>query len=121
MRTRLLTLTLLGLGLIVLTACHKNVFTRDRFEMIQQGVDNKEDVARTIGKPTSDLGDQWLYDDQKRFHAARIFFDEDGRVRGKEWMDTKTGTWEGQNPDANEPPQGEVRERDKKTTRIKKD
>ncbi len=121
MRTRLLTLVLLGLGLAALAGCRSKMFTHDRFEMIQQGVDTREDVRHILGKPLSDQTDLWLYDDDKHHYSARIWFDDAGRVRGKQWLDSVTGTTEGDDPDANEPPQGEVRERSKKTTRIKKD
>ncbi len=121
MRNGLFALVALGLSLTVLSGCHPNVFTRDRFEMIKVGVDGRDDVRQMIGKPTSDLGDQWLYDDLKRHHSALIHFGTEGKVSGKEWMDSQTGEWAGQNPDANEPPKGETPERSKKTTRIKKD
>jgi hypothetical protein len=108
-------------GLLVLLAGCGRHFTRERFEMIQQGVDDREDVRNTLGKPTADLQDQWMYDDLKRHYSAIIFFDEHGRVLGKTWMDARTGEWEGQNPHADAPPQGEVRERRTKTTRIDED
>jgi len=107
-------------GLTVLTGCHRP-FTRDRYEMIQIGVDDREDVRHVLGKPTCDLNDQWFYDDLKRHYSAVIFFDADGRVSGKEWMDARTGQWEGQNPNADQPLEGEVRERHRKTTRIDED
>ena len=112
---------LLGLGtLVLLTGCQRQ-FCREHFEMIQVGVDEREDVRHVLGKPTSDLYDQWLYDDLHRHYSALIHFGEDGKVSGKEWMDAKKGTWEGDNPNADKPPQGEVRERHKKTTRIDED
>jgi hypothetical protein len=95
-------------------------FNHDNFERITVGTDDKTDVQYTLGKPTSQLADKWLYDDLKRHYSAIIHFDTDGRVAGKEWIDSKQGLWEGQNPDADEPPQGEVREVHRKTTRIDK-
>ena len=119
--TRLTLGLLVGLATLTLfTGCHKH-FTRDRFDMIQVGVDDREDVRQMLGKPTSDLNDQWLYDNLKRHYSAVIYFDADGRVRSKEWMNAKTGEWEGRNPNANEPPPGEVRETHKTTTRIDED
>jgi outer membrane protein assembly factor BamE (lipoprotein component of BamABCDE complex) len=112
---------LVALGaLTVLTGCQSK-FTHDRFDMIQRGTDNREDVQRILGKPTWDLDEQWVYENEDRFRTAVIYFDAEGRVSGKEWMDANTGEWSGQNPNANEPPQGEVRERRKKTTRIDDD
>lgn len=112
---------LVGLGVLTLLGgCHRQ-FTHERFDMIQIGVDDREDVRYILGRPTSDLDDQWLYDDLKRHYSAVIYFDDNGRVRGKEWMDARTGEWEGRNPEANEPPPGEVREIHKKTRRIDED
>lgn len=111
---------LVGLGALALTTGCARKFTKDRFEMIQVGMDDREDVRQVLGKPTSDLSDQWFYDDLKRHYSAVVFFDEQGRVRGKEWMNAKTGEWEGHNPDANEPPKGDVPEKSKNTTRIDK-
>lgn len=119
MRPRLLVLTVVGLVLL-LTGCQRK-FTRDRYEMLQVGVDTREDVRHVLGKPTSDLDDQWFYDDLDRHYSAVIYFDESGRLKGKEWIDAATGEWEGRNPHASEPPRGEVRERRKKTTRIDED
>jgi hypothetical protein len=104
----------------LIAGCHRH-FTQDCFEMVQVGADDREDVRAWLGKPTSDLGDQWLYDDLKRHRSAVIFFDADGRVRGKQWMDARTGSWEGRNPDADEAPAGEVREHHRSTTRIDED
>lgn len=110
----------LGLALAVLTGCQRQ-FTKERFDMIRIGVDDREDVRHIIGEPTADLADQWLYDDLDHHQSARLSFDEAGRVCGKEWMDSLTGEWEGHNPDADKPPEGEVRERHRKTRRIDED
>jgi outer membrane protein assembly factor BamE (lipoprotein component of BamABCDE complex) len=119
--TRLALSILVGLGALTLLAgCHRQ-FTHDRFDMIQIGADDREDVRNILGKPTSDLNDQWLYDDLKHHYSAVVYFDADGRVTGREWMNAKTGEWEGRNPNADEPPQGEVHEQHKNTTRIDKD
>jgi hypothetical protein len=112
----------LGLAAVSLLAgCHNRHFTRDRFEMIQIGVDSREDVAHILGRPTAEQDDQWQYDNLKKHYSAVIHFGEDGHVSAKEWMNAKTGDWEGRNPNTDEPPQGEVRERHKKTKRIDKD
>ena len=120
MNLRAVCFLVLGVTLLALTACQRP-FTRDRYELVQVGVDDRTDVRQILGKPTSDLGDQWFYDDLDRHYSALIHYDENGKVSGKEWMDSKTGKWEGRNPSANEPPQGNVPERDKKTTRIDED
>jgi outer membrane protein assembly factor BamE (lipoprotein component of BamABCDE complex) len=110
-----------GLGALALsTGCHRP-FTRDNYDMITVGADDRADVRHILGKPTADLQDQWLYDDLDRHYTAIIHFDDAGKVRAKEWMDSRTGQWEGQNPNANPPPTGEVRERHKETRRIDED
>lgn len=109
-----------GLLLLVLAGCQRQ-FTRERFDLIKADVDDREDVRRILGKPEADLQDQWFYDDLDRHYSAVIFFDEHGRVRAKEWMDARSGEWQGRHPDSDPPPQGEVRERRRKTTRIDED
>ena len=120
MLRRTLGLALLA-GVVALGCGCQRQFTRERFEMIGVGSDGREDVRHCLGKPTCDLQDQWLYDDLDRHKSAIIYFGADGRVSGKEWMDARSGQWEGENPHANKPPQGEVRERSKGTTRIDED
>ncbi|MBU0639825.1 MAG: hypothetical protein KKB50_13235 [Planctomycetes bacterium] len=92
-------------------------FTHDRFLMIQEAVDDRHDVRQILGSAEFEATDEWYYEDIERHIAARVFFDADGRVRGKEWMDAKTGTWEGRHPDTDQPAQGEVRETHTKTRR----
>ncbi len=112
---------LLMAGLLVSLAGCARSFTREHFEMVQVGADDREDVRQILGRPTADLQDQWLYDDLKRHYTAVVYFDADGRVEAKEWMDAKTGQWEGRHPNTDEPPTGEVRERHRSTTRIDED
>lgn len=101
-----------------LSGCHSK-FTRDRFEMITPGVDDREDVRKVLGKPATRFHDQWIYDDLDDHRSAVIHFDESGKVLAKEWMDARTGEWEGRNPAAAEPPPGGVRET--RTRRIDDD
>jgi len=104
-------------ALALLAGCERK-FTHDRFNMIQAGVDDQEDVRHILGKPASELSDQWFYDDLDDHYSAVIYFDDSGRVQNKEWMDSVTGEWEGRSPNTNPPPKGEVRERHTKTRRI---
>jgi hypothetical protein len=106
--------------LLVQAGCAKK-FTRERFDLIRAGVDSRLDVQRLIGRPEFDLEDQWYYEDKDDHYAALIFFDEQGRVTGKQWMDAGTGEWSGENPLADRPPAGEPRERHRKTTLIDED
>ncbi len=96
-------------------------FNRRNFEMIRPGMDGREDVREILGKPAADMEDVWFYDDLDHHRSAKIIFDSDGRVLTKEWMDAKTGEWDGKDPWADEPPEGEVRERTTKTRRIHDD
>jgi hypothetical protein len=105
---------------LALGGCAKQ-FTRERFDMIKPGVDTKLDVERMIGRPEFDVEDQWYYEDKDDHYAALIFFDEQGNVTGKQWMDAGTGEWSGENPLADRPPADEPRERHKKTTIIEDD
>ncbi len=111
---------LLGAAALVTVGCGPTL-THEKFSMIQQGVDDREDVRHVLGKPRFSTDAEWYWEDRDRHVAARVFFDDDGRVSGKEWMDAKHGQWEGRHPQAAEPPPGEVRERSTKTRRIDED
>ena len=110
----------LALSLVFLAGCESK-FNRQNFEMIRIGMDDREDVRQILGKHTANMGNVWMYDDLDHHRSAQIFFDDDGRVLNKEWMDAGTGEWEGENPWADQPAEGEVRERRTKTRRIDKD
>lgn len=111
---------LLGLAaLAALTGCESK-FTHQRFEMIQVGVDEHEDVRYILGDPAVDIGDQWVYDVPGE-RSAIIYFDDEGHVAGKEWGDPRTGQFDGVNPNADRPPRGEVRERHKRVRTIDDD
>jgi hypothetical protein len=116
MHARWLMLLLLPL-LLPLIGCEQK-FSRARFQMIQPGVDNREDVEQMLGKPEARLADVWYYEDVDRNLHAQIFFDDEGRVLSKEWMDAHTGEWEGRSPYTDAPPDGEVRERSTRTRRF---
>lgn len=107
-------------GVVLLAGCESKL-NRQNFEMIRVGVDEREDVRRILGEPDADMTDVWIYDDVDDYKTAQIFFDDDGRVLNKEWMDAETGEWTGENPWADQPPEGEVRERRTGTRRIDDD
>ena len=116
---RLLPFALMA-AVLALTGCESK-FNRHNFRMIQPGVDDRTDVRQILGEPESAMGDVWFYDHLDHHYSAQIFFDGDGRVVSKEWMDANTGEWEGENPWADQPPQGEVHESTTKTRRIDDD
>jgi hypothetical protein len=110
----------MGVVVVFVAGCESK-FNRQNFDMIRLGMDDREDVRQILGEPAAAMDDVWMYDDLDRHTCAQIFFDDDGRVLSKEWMDATTGDWEGENPYADEPPQGEVRERRTRTRRIDDD
>ena len=105
---------------VCLAGCESK-FNHRNFQMIQPGVDDRTDVRYILGDPSSEMSDVWIYDDLDSHQSAQIFFDDDGRVLNKGWMDAKTGDWEGENPWADEPAEGEVRETSTRTRRIDDD
>lgn len=79
------------LALVALTGCDK--LTRNHFELIQQGVDDKEDVERTLGRPDHVMGQAWHYERVDQHLNVQIDFDEQGVVSRKQWIDANTGDW----------------------------
>lgn len=116
MRAKQWMTALVGLAALWTVGCAEK-FTRERFDMVQVGVDDREDVEKLLGEPRHDLVNEWYYENMDKHIHARVFFGMEGKVSGKEWMDAATGNWDGSHPDADKPPQGEVRER-KKTNRT---
>lgn len=109
---------LIGLGAIGLLAGCAQKFTRNNFDMIHVGADDREDVRKLLGKPRIDATGEWYYVDDEQSQHARIFFDGNGRVRGKEWMNAETGVWEGSNPDAAPASEGRTQESRQSGQRI---
>ena len=93
-------------------------FTRAHYDMIKEGVDDRFHVRQVIGDPNETIADREWYYQHDDGYAARIHFDENGRVIGKEWMDARTGEWSGHNPHGNPPPGGEVREQRTRTRQV---
>lgn len=91
----------------LLVGCQQK-FTRDRFEMIKADVDQKYDVEQILGEPEFRVPGEWYYENQEDHYAARIFFEGD-TVVGKEWMDARSGEWDGSHPQMQGEPAGESR------------
>lgn len=108
------------MGLALVAGCQRQ-FTYENYAKIEPHTDRTDDVLHFIGKPSADLGDQWYYEDEEHHYSARIFFNEEGRVIGKEFMDAKSGRWEGRDPNSDEKPKGEDREKSTRTRRIDDD
>lgn len=91
-------------------------FSRANYDTIKEGVDDRDTVRKTLGDPDWNNNDlEWTYEHEDDDYLAKIHFDQNGRVTGKEWMDTRSGEWSGKNPHANPPPQGEMREKSTRT------
>ena len=83
----LLLVAIAGMSLCV--GC-ENKLTRDRWEMIKVGVDDKETVEATIGKPQEKpFGHTWWY--YKDNLTVKVYFDKNGKVRAKKWIDEEKG------------------------------
>src|SRR6185503_15838776 len=95
-RTGLIALALLGLGLS--SGCAENKMTRKNFDMIAEGSADRTEVEYTLGKGYKDRGNEWEYWDEEKNLTAHIYFDQDGKVTRKEWMDGNTGEWDGAAP-----------------------
>ncbi len=121
-RAALLQTTVLFAAMLLI-GCAEPRFSRKNFDLIRVGVDERPDVRQILGPPTSTFADsdQWYYEDLDRYCSALIHFATDGKVSGKQWMDSATGEWSGDNPHADRPPQGEVREQRTGTRTIDDD
>ena len=102
MKIRLIVLGLLGL-VPVLTGCAQDKLTRSNFDMIREGTSSKDEVALTLGKDYVTRGeDEWEYEREKDHLVVYIHFDQSGKVTRKEWIDAKTGEWDGAAPGIHE-------------------
>jgi hypothetical protein len=90
-------------ALALLTGCAENKVTRQHYDMIMEGKSNKSEVEMTLGKTYADRGDHWEYDEEDRHLSVVFYFDEKGMVQRKEWIDAKSGKWEGSAPGIREP------------------
>lgn len=86
--------------------------TFERYQTIHTGQE-KDLVRQTLGDPFADTGTQYVYTDNDRGINAFIYFDDNGRVAGKEWHDTQKGVHDGKDPRVNKPG-------DKTETRVRK-
>jgi hypothetical protein len=95
-----------------------SAFTRENFDRVVVGSDDREDVARLLGDPEFRLDAEWYYENKDKHYAARIHWGRDGKVSGKQWYDANRGEIVGDHPDADPAPEGEVRERRVRTRRL---
>lgn len=86
-RRLVLVLTLGALGSLL--GCEGPGFTQANYERIESGLHERKDVWKLLGAPDHEAGDTWFYEDLKRHVYAQVFFDDDGHVRDKEWIDAQ--------------------------------
>lgn len=80
------------LAAFLAAGCSENKVTRNNFDTIVEGTSTRDEVRWTMGdKHLIDRGDHWEYDVSDKHLSVFFFFDEQGKVRKKEWWDGKTG------------------------------
>lgn len=99
-------LSLLGVVLIGAVGCSESQVTWQHYEMIVKDKSTKLEVEKTLGDTYLDRGDHWEYDEEKRHLSVFVYFDGRGVVTRKEWIDGKSGRWDGAAPGIDEKPQG---------------
>lgn len=116
---------MMGLAIVIagtlILGCAPDKLTRQNYDTIHEGASDKTEVELTLGKDYINRGDQWEYEREDKHLSVVIYFDNDGRVTRKEWIDAKTGEWEGAAPGIDETPQGRPAGESTRTTTIKKD
>ena len=76
--------------------CAENKLTRQNYDLIREGMSNREEVKMTLGDDYTAFSDErWEFENEADHLSIVIHFDDSGKVRAKEWRDSKTGDWEG--------------------------
>ena len=112
-------MSLLGVILFVALGCSENLVTRRHYDMIMEGTSTKLEVEKTLGDTYIDRGDEWQYEESDRHLAVFIYFNDRDVVERKEWIDAKTGEWDGAAPGIKEEPEGEPGPDETSTMTIK--
>jgi len=100
-------ISLLGVVLFVAVGCSENLVTRRHYDMIIEGTSTRMEVEKTLGDTyVKRGGNEWEYDESDRHLSVFIYFNDKGVVDRKEWIDGKTGEWDGAAPGINEKPEG---------------
>lgn len=108
MRGRMVGAVCLGGLVFCLTGCAENLVTRERFNTIVEGTSTKLDVRHTLGDKYMDQGGQWEYDRMDEdMLVVKVYFDDNGVVTRKQWIDGKTNEFTGAAPGIDENPPGE--------------
>lgn len=118
---RKICMTVCGLVLVTVLVGCENKLTRDNYDLIKQGVSTKTEVECTLGKPEADHGDFWEYEDEGKHLSVYVHWNADGKVERKEWIDGRTGEWDGAAPGIDEEPEGRKVSDQKSNLTIDKD
>ena len=97
----------------------KNLLTRDRYNLIKDGVSTKLHVRQTMGDDYADRGDQWVYEGKDGLPHVVFYFDSNDRVVRKEWIDTDE--WDGAAPGINQNPEGRRMTTEERSSTVKDD
>lgn len=108
-------------GTTMIVGCAQNKMTRQNWDMIKEGTSAKDEVRMTLGAPEVETPNQWEFEDEDKHLHATIHFDDRGVVTRKEWMDGKSGDWDGAAPGIKTERQGQPVSESKSNTTIKKD
>jgi len=64
------------------------------YQRIHTRISDRADVARSIGQPDREIGDEWLYLRPDQHIVVRVEFDATGRVSRAQWIDGRRELWE---------------------------
>lgn len=93
MLRRIVQFSIFGAFMICFSGCAKDMVTLEHFNLIIKDTSTKNDVRATMGDKYVDRGDHWEYERTDRAVSAFFYFDDDGTVIKKDWIDTREGTW----------------------------
>lgn len=106
------------LTIVLIAGCAENKVTRDNYDTIVEGSSTQDEVRLTMGeKHLIKRDDHWEYDVSDKHLAVYFFFDQNGVVRKKEWVDGRTGEWSSSDPEKRE---GDRRSDESRNRTIKK-
>jgi hypothetical protein len=113
-------MSLLAVVLFAALGCSESLVTRQHYDMIMEGTSTKIEVEKTLGDTYVKRGsNEWEYDEEGRHLTVYVYFDKKGVVKWKEWIDGRTGEWDGAAPGIDEEPEGETASDESKTMTIK--
>ena len=106
---------------LVVAGCAENKMTRQRFDMLREGVSTQDEVRNTLGDKYTQMGNQWEFEDEHKNVHATVHFDARGVVTRKEWMDGRSGEWSGAAPGIDDSTHGTMGSESRSHGTIRKD